>query len=152
VILDVAALDREAAKDPSKDPALVPWTGPMASHEDPYDLWPWLAGLAALILVIDVAVRRVRVDWAKIFPKRKAAPAPARPVAQGAAKAPVRGAFDPEAAAPVAIAGETAPPPAAPTKPSAPTAGSPRAPAESGGGLLDAKRRAKKKQTWEENP
>jgi uncharacterized membrane protein len=147
-VIDLEKLEAEAATDPGKDPAALPWTGPVASTEDPLDLWPWLAGLAALVLVIDVAVRRVRVDWAKILPRRRpAAAAAARPLAAGAAKAPAAGSFDPASAGAVPISKDGGAAPEATPAPAPPPG-----PAADAGGLLEAKRRAKRKQTWEENP
>ena len=149
-LLDLDALEAEFSRDPkSPDPAALPWGGPTAATTDPLELWPWIAGLAALLLVLDVAVRRVRIPWAKLLPSRKPAlrPALARVVAVGAAKAPVAGAFDPAAGPPEPAADAGASPPSAPTPSSASRAPQP-APE---GGLLSAKRRAKKKQTWEEN-
>lgn len=144
-LLDVEKADREAGADPAKDPARAPWSGPPAATDDVLDLWPWIAGLAALVLVADVAVRRVRIDWSKL--RRRSAPLPQARVATGPAKKPAAGAFDPTAAAAgvVDIAGSTSPRPEQPKAPAAPAAPAPD------GGLLGAKRRAQKKQTWEEN-
>lgn len=149
-ILDVDALDRASAADPKQpDAASMPWTGPVTSPEEPVELWPWLAGLAALFLVLDVAVRRVRIDWSKFRRKRAATAAgatPARPAA-GAARPRPAGSFDPATSPPVDTSSAApttgAAQPSAPTAPQPPGAGSP--------GLLDAKRRAQKKQKWEEN-
>jgi Ca-activated chloride channel homolog len=143
-LLDVEAADRAAGTDPAKDPARLPWAGAPVATDDVLDLWPWLAGIAAVVLVADVAVRRVRIDWSK-FRRKPAAAAPRGKVATGAARAPVAGAFDPAATSPVEIAGSTAP------RPETPAPAAPRPAAPEGGGLLDAKRRAQKKQTWEEN-
>lgn len=147
-ILDLETLDREFAADPSRpDPATLPWGGVAGSTSDPLELWPWIAGLAALILVLDVAIRRVRVPWARLLPKRRppaARPGPAPVVARGAARAPAQGAFDasappPEAAKDVRPAGAPAEPKAAPPK------------SDTGDSLRAVKDRAKRKQTWEEN-
>ncbi|MCE9638164.1 MAG: VWA domain-containing protein [Planctomycetes bacterium] len=149
-ILDVEALDRAAAADAKQpDAASIPWTGPVESTEEPVELWPWLAGLAALVLVLDVAVRRVRIDWSKFRRKPSAAAAgaiAARPAA-GAARPRPAGSFDPATAPPVDTSSAAPSTGAAPA--SAPT--TPQPPASESPGLLDAKRRAQKKQKWEEN-
>lgn len=153
-VIDVDALDAAMAADPAApDPARIPWTGEAAATTDPLDLWPWVAGVAALVLVVDVAVRRVRVPWAKLAAalslRRDERPAGgttrgAPTVAAGPARTPAGGAFDP-----------SAPPPAAPAPPAGGAASD--AGPESGTSqphtpnLRDAKERARRKQTWEDN-
>jgi hypothetical protein len=147
-LVDVDKLDDEYARDPSKpDPALLPWSGPVAMSLDAVELWPWIAAAAALILVLDVAVRRVRIPWDKLRPRRALEPAMAKVavIAKGAARAPKQGAFDVGAAS---AATQEPEPGAAPAASSSPQ---PAAPAEESGSLLGAKQRAKKKQQWEEN-
>lgn len=150
-LLDLDALEAEFAADPTlPDPAVLPWTGPSESGREPVELWPWLAALAALLLVADVAVRRVRFSfaWVRAWREKRAAAKPrskpvisAPPAAAGPAR---RGAFDPTAGA--------APPPASPQVPKSegPAAVEPPAGARPPG-LLGAKRRAKRKQQWEDN-
>ncbi|MCG3134571.1 MAG: hypothetical protein HMLKMBBP_01885 [Planctomycetes bacterium] len=146
-LIDVDGMDAARARDASApDPAAIPWTGPMAKSLDAVELWPWLAGLAALMLVADVAVRRVRIPWEKFRRVRVAAPPKGRAASGGP---PVRasGAFDAGAAAEAARTPTDASPSGAPEPPAAAQHPSPPD-AES---LLEAKRRARKKQTWEEN-
>jgi hypothetical protein len=147
-ILDLDRLDDELAKDAKAVNArALPWQGATGETTEALELWPWIAAAAALLLVADVAVRRVRVPWDKIFKRRAAPVKPAQVLARGPAKAAPRGAFDPSAAPPPAASAPPALKPAAESSsPSAPTA-----PGEAGG-LLGAKKRAQQKQKWEENP
>lgn len=150
-IIDIDAAEAAFARDPATgDPALLPWSGPVSKSIDGIELWPWIAALAAILLVLDVAVRRVRIPWDKLRPApKKATATPARPavVARGAARAPVAGAFDAQAAADAAAAQKPGTPASSST-----SAAAPQAPAAGDeASLLSAKQRAKKKQTWEEN-
>lgn len=132
---------------PPPDVALEPWSGELVSAAEPLDLWPWLAGLAALLLVGDVAVRRLRLKlprWKRPQVGVRAADKPKPlPDAERIARPRPSGTFQP---------GEVPPPKKARSQqPSAPP--SPAPPRPSGDdGLLGAKKRAKKKQDWEENP
>jgi hypothetical protein len=150
-LLDVDRMDDELAKDPKAPNArLRPWEGEAGETPESIELWPWIAGAAALLLVVDVAVRRVRVPWDKIFARRKK-PVEGRPapvIARGAPKPVAVGAFDPSAAAAAGETDRSAPPRDAPAP--GPSAGPPPLPGD--GGLLGAKKRAQKKQKWEENP
>ncbi len=126
------------------DTAQLPWTGELQSSEEPLDLWMILAGLAALLLVTDVALRRVRIKLPqRTKPAASAAPTP-KPVTAAASIARPRpdGAYVPPT--------EVAPDDAPPTPADAPPTTTTRKPAPRDG-LLGAKRRAQKKQDWEEN-
>jgi hypothetical protein len=151
--LDLDKLDDALAKDPKAPNArALPWQGAGGESTETVDLWPWIAAAAALLLVADVAVRRVRLPWDKVFKRRPRAPAakPAPVLARGPAKAAPVGAFDPTTASPPATRSSSsvaaAPPPSAPS--SRPAAA---AEEDGSGGLLGAKKRAQKKQKWEEN-
>ncbi len=126
------------------DPAVRPWQGALVSSDEPIDVWPWIAAAAALILVLDVAVRRLRI---KLPRRRAAAPAataaPRAPPELRAARPRPSGAYVPP---------ETNTPPAAPAADAPRTdAPAPPAPPAGDGGLLGAKRRAQRQQDWEEN-
>ncbi len=133
------------------DPATLPWTGPSVTSAEGVDLWPWLAAAAALVLVADVAVRRVRVPWDRVIARVRGTaarlrPAAKGPMARGPAKPRTPGAYDASAAPPAgSTPSSTATPPAPGAPPSAPSSQPPAT-----GGLLGAKRRAQKKQKWEE--
>lgn len=147
-LVELDELDAAAAADPDAPEAgLAPWMGEALSSAEPVQTWPWLAALAALILVTDVAVRRVRFTIPALVAKKTDAPARKRPPpkpAKDTRPAAVReGGFD-ASAAPTAGA---EPGKSVRTRPSGPGAEAERGE----GGLLDAKRRAKRKQEWEEN-
>ena len=150
-LLDLDALTAAEVNDPSAPAAaLVPWLGEAKSSSEPLDLWPWIAALAAFLLVLDVAVRRVR--WKlptfaflkfAFLRRRKKQDKPAGKLASGVAKAPT-GAFRPAALEP----------PRAGDKPQ--SKAGPKIKIEpddskTAQGLLGAKRRAKKRQDWETN-
>jgi uncharacterized membrane protein len=144
--IDVAKMDDVLTRDPKAPNARdVPWTGPAAGGAESIELWPWIAAAAAFLLVVDVAVRRVRVPWERILRRRAPAAAGKRVAADGPPKRVVH------VDAGAGVVSEPPPPPAA-HEPPRPAPGPPAGDAASSGGLLDAKRRAKKKQTWEENP
>ena len=125
------------------DPALLPWQGPLRSAEEPVALWPWLVTLAALLLIADVAVRRLRLR----LPRRKAtprAPEPKRPRVRaaerlarpgGAYVAPTTATAEPDATAPKIEDAEANQASGAPSGENS---------------LLAAKKRAKRKQDWKE--
>jgi len=146
-LLDVEKLEEALAKDPAApNPRAMPWQGELGASVETIELWPWIAALAALLLVIDVAVRRVRIPWDKLVPRRPKAlrPRTLGVEARGPARGAPQGAFVPPADVPAAReAGAQAP------SSSASAAPPPAAPAQ--GGLLSAKKRAQKKTKWEEN-
>jgi hypothetical protein len=146
-LLDVEKLDEALARDPAApNPRATPWQGDQGASVETIETWPWIAALAALLLVLDVAVRRVRIPWDKLVPRRpkevKARPPGVE--AHGPARAAPQGAFVPPAGVPAAGAAGASEPSS-----TAPAAPPPAAPAA--GGLLDAKKRAQKKTKWEEN-
>ncbi len=112
------------------------YAGPIASSRAPRPLATLLVALAALLLPLDVLVRRLRVSpgaWlARLVPRRRAVPRP------GVERAPAGGGG----------------PPTAPDefRPARPEARPPGEEAEDGGlsGLLEAKKRARRRQDWEE--
>jgi hypothetical protein len=147
-VLDLDDLERRFADDPSTiAPARLPWSGVAKSTSEPLDLWPFIAAVAAFLLVTDVAVRRVRVKFsapAFLRRRRDARPkAPPGPIARGPATAPT-GKYRPEDA--VGAAPAVDPPRAGGPPEPGPGAATP----SPTGGLLGSKRRAKRRQDWEE--
>ena len=129
---------------PPPDTALAPWSGVLISSAEPVDLWPWIAALAALLLVTDVAVRRLRLK----LPKRaKAGATPPTDTAPGATlgsditRPKPSGAYAPPK--------KNVGPQMRPARHDKATGKSPKA--DPASDLLGAKRRAKKKTDWEEN-
>jgi len=145
--LDVEKLDEALGKDPAAPNArALPWQGGGGASIETIETWPWIAAAAALLLVLDVAVRRVRVPWDKIIPRRAKEPKP-RPrgvEAKGAARAAPQGAFVPPTDLPAAGG-------AAPASPAAADSPAPPSATPTSEGLLGAKKRAQKKTRWEEN-
>ncbi len=142
----IVDLDADVPADGGEiaDPALAPWSGPLLSSEEPVPLWPWIAALAALVMVIDVAVRRLRLKLPQRIKKTaeaaKSLPAKAARLSERMARP--GGAYVPPTETSAAQA-------------AAPSEKKPDATTESGtapaSGLLSAKKKAKKKQSWEEN-
>jgi uncharacterized membrane protein len=147
-LVDVDRYDDALAKDPDAPNARrIPWEGAAADSTETLELWPWIAAAAALLLVADVAVRRVRIPWDKVFKRRAPrAPGTAPVIARGVAKPSSVGAFDPSPA-PRGVTPTAVAPPSAPSPGPAPSA----PPTGAGGGLLGAKKRARKRENWEEN-
>lgn len=146
-LLDVEKLDESLVKDPTApNPRAMPWQGEQGTSVETIETWPWIAAIATLLLVLDVAVRRVRVPWDKLIPRRRkeVKPRPRGVEAKGPARAAPQGAFVPPTEAPAARSTD-APPIQEPAAGGAP----PAAPASDG--LLSAKKRAQKKTKWEEN-
>ncbi len=147
-ILDLDKLDDALAKDPNAPNARrAPWEGAAGRSTESLELWPWIAAVAALLLVLDVAIRRVRIPWDRILARRQNSNVrpPHAVVTRGAATPMPIGTFDA-----LSAAGETPAPSVPPDAPSPPGAASAPHAAPSGG-LLGAKRRAQRKQRWEEN-
>lgn len=148
-VLDLEQLERAHLEDATApQPGLIPWSGPALAATDPVELWPWMAALAAFLLVFDVAARRVRI--------RLALPAKwqARREAAAKARAEAKRASVP-AGGPARRAGKFQPDDGPPPK-SGPVVEAPKdqggaSAAPPGSGLLGAKRRAQKKQKWEDN-
>ena len=142
-----AATDTAPDGAPPRDVALAPWKGVLISSAEPVDLWPWIAALAALLLVTDVAVRRLRLKLPQFrnpkLPATMAAKAKPAPVAERSTRPRPSGAFKPSADTPSGRdeRGSTATPRAAPPPPTS----------TGDQGLLGAKKRARRKQDWEEN-
>ena len=127
--------------------------------------WPWVLAAALLLFLVDVALRRVAIDWDKLFQRVAAAvrrgPAAAQPqrtmerlrekkaeVREERAEATSgRAKFDASAApppsGPIQVAGTQAPP-AAPTPPT-PPAGRVGQPKKQEGSLMDRLREAKRR-------
>jgi hypothetical protein len=49
------------------DPALA-FAHDQHATGQPWELWPWLLALAALLFLLDIAVRRLRMAWADVRP------------------------------------------------------------------------------------
>jgi hypothetical protein len=145
--LDVEKLDAALVSDPAApNPRALPWQGDQGLSVETIETWPWIAAAAALLLVLDVAVRRVRVPWDKLIPRRPKELKPRSPgvVAKGPARAAPQGAFVPPTE--LQPARDSGVPPPLPAEPG----GAPASP-PAGDGLLGAKKRAQKKTKWEEN-
>ncbi len=131
----------------ARDTALVPWSGAVISSAEPFDLWPWIAALAAILLVADVAVRRLRIKLPKLRrPVRRQDVNLKKPVpaARRITRPRPSGAFAPTDDG---GGGRRAEQPAK----DAPAAAPPQRKVAGDHGLLGAKKRARKKQDWEEN-
>ena len=118
--IDLEKLDEDLVKDPKAPNARsLPWSGAPGSSLDAIELWPWIAAAAALLLVIDVAVRRVRIPWDKFFKRRAAPPAakPAEVIARGPAAPAPQGAFVPDASEAASAPPSVQNAPAAPAAP-----------------------------------
>ena len=147
-LLDVEKLDETLGKDVNAPNArALPWQGGAGASIETIETWPWIAAAAALLLVLDVAVRRVRVPWDKILPRRSKSVKPrVRGVeAKGAPRTAPQGAFVPPTELQQERPGDSASAPAPDAPP--PVPGTP----QSSEGLLQAKKRAQKKTKWEEN-
>lgn len=152
-VLDLPALERAAAVDAEAPaPGSIPWSGAAFAATDPIELWPWMAAIAAFLLVLDVAARRVRfrITLPAFLTRRSPTEAKPstphrRPAPKSAPKARPEGAFRPDDA--VLDDGLVVEP-----EPDRPTTAKPSAkPTDQAGGLLGAKRRAQRRQTWEDN-